>query len=468
MFSYVLPRDKEAPVSSFLVDGGFSLKGSIATSGNKNEALPVIVAAMACGETVTLSNVPDIGDVRNMLSIAAHLGAHVSALRDGKVVICVPDAPASELPLAMSSTIRGSILFASALLVRTGKAVIPQPGGDSIGRRRLDTHFLVFRALGATLTIRHAHPRQPSSSVLYILEARKGLRGAEICLDEASVTATENAIIAAAGAKGKTTIVNAASEPHVQGLCRFLMAAGVRIEGVGSNVLAVHGAARFNAVRHSIGSDYIEAGSFVGLAAATRSELTITNVDIQHMKMILFQYARLGVRAEADSRRRSLLVPRRQAMRTREDLGGAIPKIDDNVWPAFPADLMSIMIVVATQAKGTTLLHEKMFESRLFFVDKLIAMGAHIVLCDPHRAVVTGPSALVGSTISSPDIRAGMALLIAACAAGGASRIHNIEQIDRGYERIDARLAALGAHITRTPDRRTGGLTPGKPQVAGS
>lgn len=449
-------------MSSFVVEGGLRLSGTVATSGNKNEALPVIAAAMICGETVTLSNVPDIGDVRSMLSIASYLGAKVSEIKDGTLTINVPGCPSSMLPLEMSSAIRGSILFASALLVRTGKAAIPQPGGDTIGRRRLDTHFLVFKALGAKLTMRHARTSNPSSSVLYILEAQKGLIGADICLDEASVTATENAIIAASGARGKTTIVNAASEPHVQGLCRFLQSAGVGIEGVGSNVLTVHGASTFGGVRHCIGSDYIETGSFIGLAAATRSELTITNVDIQSMKMILFQYARLGVRVTADAERRTMTVPRRQSMKTREDLGSAIPKIDDNIWPAFPADLMSIMIVVATQVHGTTLLHEKMFESRMFFVDKLIAMGAHIVICDPHRAVVTGPSPLVGATISSPDIRAGMALLIAACAANGTSRIHNIEQIDRGYEHIDKRLTALGARITRDVDRRRNSQPGGK------
>jgi len=449
-------------VSSFIVDGGFKLKGTVKISGNKNEALPVIAAAMLCGEAVVLSNVPDIGDVRSMLSIAVHLGAQVSELRGGKVTIHNSNVPASELPLEMSRTIRGSILFASALLARTGKAVIPQPGGDPIGRRRLDTHFMVFRSLGAKLTVRLEQPDQPAAPVLFILEATKGLRCADICLDEASVTATENAIIAAAGARGVTTIINAASEPHVQGLCRFLQAAGVRIEGVGSNVLVIYGATRFNTVQHTIGSDYIEAGSFIGLAAATRSELTVSNIDIQHMKMILFQFARLGVKVVADTGNRSLVVPARQRMHTKEDFGGAIPKIDDNIWPAFPADLMSIMIVVATQVKGTTLLHEKMFESRLFFVDKLISMGAQIVLCDPHRAVVSGPSALVGATISSPDIRAGMALLIATCASAGTSRIHNIEQIDRGYEHIDTRLAAIGVHITRTPERRFGGPTPGK------
>ena len=449
-------------MSSFVVEGGVALKGSVASSGNKNEALPVIAAAMMCNGTVTLSNVPDIGDVRSMLSIASFLGAKVSEIKNGAVTIGVTGAPASALPLELSSIIRGSILFASSLLVRTGKAAIPQPGGDTIGRRRLDTHFLVFKALGARLSVRRSRMSNDSAAQLYILEAAQGLRGADICLDEASVTATENALIAAAGARGKTTIVNAASEPHVQGLCRFLRKAGVRIEGIGSNVLSVYGTDRIDGVDHAIGCDYIEAGSFIGLAAATRSQLSITNVDIEHMKMILFQFARLGVQVEVDHRRRTILVPLRQRMKTREDLGGAIPKIDDNIWPAFPADLMSIMIVVATQVHGTTLLHEKMFESRLFFVDKLITMGAQIVLCDPHRAVVTGPSPLVGATISSPDIRAGMALLIAACAARGTSRIQNIEQIDRGYERIDTRLAALGARITRPPDRRANGIAPGK------
>jgi UDP-N-acetylglucosamine 1-carboxyvinyltransferase len=449
-------------VSSFNVEGGFPLKGSIETAGNKNEALPVVAGAMICSGTVTLSNVPDIDDVRNMLSIASRLGATVSPIKKGTVTIAAPADPHFELPLELSRVIRGSILFASALLVKTGKAVIPQPGGDSIGKRRLDTHFLVFEALGAKLTVRRSRSSNPSSPILYILEAKNGLRGADICLDEASVTATENAIIAATGARGTTTIVNAASEPHVQGLCRFLQAAGAHIEGVGSNVLTIHGGRLLSGTRHAIGSDYIETGSFIGLAAATRSELTITNVDIRHTKMILFQFARLGVRVETAADKRSLFVPRRQRLKTEADLGSAIPKIDDNIWPAFPADLMSIMIVVATQATGTTLLHEKMFESRLFFVDKLIAMGANIVICDPHRAVVAGPSRLMGATITSPDIRAGMALLIAACAASGTSRIHNIEQIDRGYERIDARLAALGAHISRSADRRVNGDEPPK------
>jgi UDP-N-acetylglucosamine 1-carboxyvinyltransferase len=441
-------------MSSFIVEGGTKLQGSIRTAGNKNEALPVIAASLLCRGAVTLSNVPDIGDVQSMLSIASLLGAKISAQNNATVSIDASADPSPSLPVEMSSIIRGSILFASSLLARTGKAVIPQPGGDAIGRRRLDTHFMVFRALGATLTVKHPRRSNSSGPVLYVLEAKKGLRGADICLDEASVTATENAVIAAAGAHGRTSIVNAASEPHVQGLCRFLEKAGVKIDGIGSNVLTIHGTGSFNGARHALGSDYIETGSFIGLAAATHSEITVTNVDLQHMKMILFQFARLGIRVEVDHKQRLIKVPGRQAMKIRHDLGGAIPKIEDNIWPAFPADLMSIMIVAATQTRGTCLLHEKMFESRLFFVDKLISMGAQIVICDPHRAVVNGPSPLVGATITSPDIRAGMALLIAACTARGQSRIQNIEQIDRGYEKIDERLSALGARITRTAERR--------------
>lgn len=437
-------------MSSYIVEGGAKLKGSIKTAGNKNEALPLIAASLLCKGPVNFSNVPDIGDVQSMLSIASHLGAKVSDLKNNNLTIDAASLQTSVLPLELSRIIRGSILFASSLLVRTGKAVIPQPGGDSIGRRKLDTHFLVFKALGAKLSIQRKRLSDDSGPVLYTLEAKKGLHGADVCLDEASVTATENAVIAAAGAHGKTTIANAASEPHIQGLCKFLEEMGVVIEGIGSNVLTVHGTEVFKSTRHSIGSDYIEAGSFIGLAAATRSEITITNVDTQHMKMILFQFARLGVRVAVDHNRRTVIVPGGQSMKIRRDLGGAIPKIEDNIWPAFPADLISVMIVAASQTNGTCLIHEKMFESRLFFVDKLIAMGARIVICDPHRAVITGPSSLVGATITSPDIRAGMALLIAACAARGTSHIHNIGQIDRGYERIDKRLAGLGARITRT------------------
>jgi UDP-N-acetylglucosamine 1-carboxyvinyltransferase len=441
-------------MSVFIVKGGTRLFGEIKTSGNKNEALPVISAAILLNTSVSLFNVPDIGDVNSMLSIASELGAKISKVNDSKVIIDSCGKISDTLPFDTSGMIRGSILFASSLLGRNRIAKIPQPGGDPIGRRRLDTHFLVFKTLGAKISCRKIRNKNKSETTMYVLEAKNGLKGSEIYLDEASVTATENAIIAASCALGKTTIINAASEPHVQQLCRFMQKAGVKIEGIGSNIITIYGTKNYKSVNHTIGSDYIESGSYIGLAAATRSELKITNVDLNYMKMIIYQFARLGIRVETDSKRGIIYVPKKQNLRVCSDLGGAIPKIEDNIWPAFPADLMSIMVVVATQVRGTCLIHEKMFESRLFFVDKLISMGAHIIICDPHRAVVSGPSQLVGATISSPDIRAGMAMLIAACAAKGVSRIYNIEQIDRGYEKIDQKLLSIGVNITRIQDRR--------------
>jgi UDP-N-acetylglucosamine 1-carboxyvinyltransferase len=342
------------------------------------------------------------------------------------------------------------------LLLRKEKAVIRQPGGDSIGRRRLDTHFTVFRELGAKLKVKHTVLSDGvTQETDFMLSVPKGgLQGACIHLDEASVTATENALIAAAGARGATVITNAASEPHVQGLCRFLEKCGVLIEGIGSNLLTVHGAKTFTPADYRVGGDYIEAGSFIGLAAATGSELTIRGVDTAQFRMIRYQFERIGVTVEIDAPNGALMVRKRQRLTVRKDLEGAIPRIEDSPWPGFPTDLLSILLVAATQSAGTCLIHEKMFESRLFFVDKLISMGASIVLCDPHRAVVTGPSPLYGAAISSPDIRAGMALLIAALAAEGKSVIYNIEQIDRGYQQIDTRLARLGASIKRIVDRR--------------
>ncbi len=441
-------------MSAFTVEGGKPLKGNYQVCGNKNEALPLIAAALLCDSAVTLRNIPNIGDVRTMLAIAGALGAEVGPLRKGTVRIHAREPTSSELPLDLSARIRASILFASSLLVRTGRAVLPQPGGDSIGRRRADTHFLVFKALGAKFRTEKTVLENGITCTAFVLEAPRGLRGAEIYLDEASVTATENALIAAAGARGKTVIANAASEPHVQGLCRFLVDAGIKIEGVGSNILTVYGAEAASCVDHTVAGDYIEAGSIIGLAAATKSELGISGVPLEHMRMILFQFARLGIRTNVDPDNQLIQVPARQSLRMRHDLGGAIPRIEDSPWPGFPADLTSIMVVTATQARGTCLIHEKMFEARLFFVDKLIDMGGRIVLCDPHRVVVVGPSKLCGTSLTSPDIRAGMALLIAALAAEGKSLIQNIAQIDRGYERIDERLRKLGANISRLPDRR--------------
>lgn len=443
-------------MSGFIVEGKRKLHGTITVTGNKNEALPLIAASLLCPAPVKFSNVPDIGDVHTMLAIAALLGAKVSPLRSGEVTINAEKLSATELPIKESSSIRASILFASALLVRKGKAVISQPGGDAIGRRRLDTHFTVFKELGAGLSVRHSvlSDGVTQETSFTLTAPPKGLQGASIHLDEASVTATENALIAAAGAKGMTIIANAASEPHVQGLCRFLEQCGVAIDGIGSNLLTVHGAREFTSADHAVGGDYIEAGSFIGLAAATGSELVIQGVDPMHFRMILYQFGRIGVSVEIDPVRGALSVHKKHRLLVRHDLEGAVPRIEDSPWPGFPTDLLSILLVAATQSSGTCLIHEKMFESRLFFVDKLISMGASIVLCDPHRAVVTGPSPLYGATISSPDIRAGMALLIAALAAEGRSAIYNIEQIDRGYQEIDKRLSRLGASIKRIVDRR--------------
>jgi UDP-N-acetylglucosamine 1-carboxyvinyltransferase len=326
------------------------------------------------------------------------------------------------------------------MVSRCGRVQLAPPGGDSIGRRRVDTHFLALQALGATVEVNGAFEvRAPE------------LRAADLFLDEASVTATENALMAAVLAPGRTTIANAASEPHVQDLCHFLNGLGARIDGVGTNTLTIDGVERLHGGAYTIGPDHIEVGSFIGLAAVTRGEITIRDAVPEHLKMTALVFRRLGIAVEV--RGRDIFVPGEQALVVQDDLQGAIPKIDDGPWPAFPADLTSIAVVVATQARGTVLIFEKMFESRFFFVDKLVQMGARIVLCDPHRVVVAGPSPLHGETLSSPDIRAGMALLTAALAARGTSEMHNVEQIDRGYERLDERLQALGARIERVGRR---------------
>ncbi|MBD3322114.1 MAG: UDP-N-acetylglucosamine 1-carboxyvinyltransferase [Chitinivibrionales bacterium] len=436
-------------MAQFIVEGKKKLQGTISVTGNKNEVLPLIAASLLSREKVLLYNVPDIIDVRTMLSIAGHLGSKAEHANNGIITLNTPVIENTELPLELSSQIRASILFASALLARAGKACIPQPGGDAIGRRRLDSHFLVFERLGARLEVQRKSASDGTQITAYDLNAPDGLRAGDIYLDEASVTATENALILASAANGKSIIANAASEPHVQGLCHFLGQMGVKIQGIGSNVLTVHGTDQFAPADHVTGSDYIEAASFIGLAAATKSEITISNIDARSMRMILFQFERIGVAVEVDRRKRRIYVPEKQPLCIKKDLGGAIPKIEDSPWPGFPADLISILLVVATQSEGTCLIHEKMFEARLFFVDKLQGMGAQIVLCDPHRAVIVGPSPLYGAPISSPDIRAGMALLIAALAAEGRSTIQNIEQIDRGYHNIDTRLRNLGASIQR-------------------
>lgn len=421
----------------FQVTGGRKLSGEITPAGNKNEALPVIAAALLTDEEVVLENLPDILDVRAMLELAVKLGATVERLGPNSVSIRAEGITETCLDRELSQRIRGSFLFASPLLHRCGEACLPRPGGDRIGRRRVDTHLLALTGLGAELE--QGDP--------LIIRAPNGLRGRQLFLDEASVTGTEQAVMAAATAAGQTTILNAASEPHVSNLCRMLNAMGARIDGIGSNRLTIHGVDRLHGVRHRIGPDFLEVGSFLGLAAATRSGLTIKDAAPDDLQMVQIVFSRLGI--EYETKGDDIVVPEEQERFARPDFDGSIPKIDDAPWPGFPADLVSIALVVATQVTGTVLIHEKMYESRLFFVDRLIDMGAQIVLCDPHRAVVAGPSTLHAAQISSPDIRAGMALLIAALCADGVSVIHNVQQIDRGYERIDERLRRLGAGLER-------------------
>ncbi len=416
------------------IEGKRSLKGSVKASGNKNAALPCLAAALLTEEPVLLRNIPEIEDTQVMLQVLSRLGARVDQEGENAWRITAAALSTCQIPREESKKIRASILLAGPLLARCGDVVLPPPGGDVIGRRRLDTHFLAFRALGAVVKI---------DGVISV-KAKK-LAGADIFLDEASVTATENALMAAVLARGRTVIRNAASEPHVQDLCRLLCAMGARIEGVGSNILTIEGVDKLHGAEFSIGSDYIEVGSFIGLAAVTGSELEIRNVDSEHLRMTRIAFGKLGIAWEADGA--SLLVSARQKLEVCPDMGGMIPKIDDAPWPGFPTDLMSIMLVAATQVTGTVLIHEKMFESRMFYVDKLIGMGARIVLCDPHRAVVSGPSDLKASDLTSPDVRAGMAMVIAALCAEGKSVIHNVYQIERGYEKLVSRLTALGASL---------------------
>ncbi len=424
----------------FVIEGGYPLKGEITPNGNKNSALPALAATLLTDEPVILRNLPAIRDVGTMKTLLEILGVQVTQLDTKTWKLHAKDVrlPQGGIDRELFQAIRGSILIAGPLLARLGTATIVRPGGDVIGRRRVDTHFLAFQYLGGEVSLQDG---------MFHLESRAGLHGADILLDEASVTGTENAVMAAVLAQGVTILRNAASEPHVQDLCLMLNSMGARIEGVGTNTLVITGVARLHGTDFTLSTDHIEVGSYLALAAATRGELLIRNAVPQHLRMILMTFARLGVRTEV--RGEDLFVPSDQELRVQSDMGGAIPSIADEPWPAFPADLMSIALVLATQCEGVMIFHEKMFESRMFFVDKLIPMGARIVLCDPHRALVYGPSRLFGDVMESPDIRAGMALLIGALAATGVSTIHNIRQIDRGYERIDERLNALGAHIER-------------------
>ncbi len=423
----------------FVIEGGHRLSGSIRPAGNKNAALPLLAASLLTSEPVTLRNIPDIGDVRTKLALIASLGAQIDQPAANVIHVRASRLSAAEPDVALARRIRTSPLLAGPLLARRGYVTLPRPGGDAIGRRRLDTHLLALQALGAQIEV------TPTSYIL----TTDGLRGADLFLDEMSVTGTEQAIIAAVTAEGHTTIANAASEPHVQDLCHFLNRMGARISGIGTNVLEIEGVPSLRGADYTIGPDFMEVGSLIGLAAVTQSELRIVGARPREHRMTKIMFGRLGVtwREEGDD----IIVPADQELIVRHDLHGAIPKIDSAPWPGFNPDLISTAIVIATQSRGTVLIHEKMFESRLFFVDRLIGMGARIVLCDPHRAVVVGPTQLYGEPdgLPSPDIRAGMALLTAALCAQGRSVIYNIGQIDRGYERIEERLAALGARIER-------------------
>lgn len=424
----------------FVIEGGRPLSGTITPAGNKNAALPILAAALLSEDEVIIDNVPQIVDVHTLLALLDDLGVTMREVGPNSIAIRAADLTTTTLDPELCGRLRASLLLAGPLLARCGRVELSLPGGDFIGRRRVDTHMLAFRELGAEVT----------SGRSYVIEAPGGLRGADIFLDEASVTATENAVAAAVLAPGTTTIMNAACEPHVQDLCHFLNTLGAKITGIGTNLLTIEGVERLHGGRFRVGPDHIEIASFIGLAAITDSDITISDVRARDLHMILLTFARMGIRVEMQGD--ALRVPPGQDLTVEPDEGGAIPKIDDGIWPAFPADLTSIAAAVATQLHGTVMIFEKMFENRLFFVDKLVAMGARIVLCDPHRAVITGPARLYGERVESPDIRAGMAMLIAGLAADGVTTIGNVRQIDRGYERIDERLRAVGARITREDD----------------
>ncbi len=423
-------------MESFVIEGGIPLSGRVSTTGNKNGALPILAATLLASEPVTLSNVPRIRDVETMVELLVDIGADAEWLGANEIRIDPSNARKVELDDELCSRIRASFLLAGPLLARLGRASVPPPGGDVIGRRRLDPHLHALAELGVEIEVNGRFDMRTS-----------GLQGRRIFLDEASVMATENAIMAAALAAGETVIGNAACEPHVQDLCRFLGSLGARIEGIGSNVLRIEGVQRLGGGEWRIAPEHIEVASFIGLAAVTGGDVTVDGVAPDDLLPILRVFERLGVKVELGET--TVRIPPGQALEVEDDVGDQIPKIEDGPWPAFPADLTSIALAVATQAKGTVLIFEKMFENRLFFVDKLVSMGARIILCDPHRAVVTGPSKLYGQRMSSPDIRAGMAMLIAGLCAEGVSTIGNVGEIDRGYERIDERLRTLGARIER-------------------
>ena len=433
-------------MASFVIEGGHSLSGDIYPQGAKNEVLQIICATLLTAEEVTVHNIPDILDVNNLIQLMRDMGVNVSKKGIDTYSFQAANVDFAYLEsdefLKRCSSLRGSVMLVGPMVARFGKAMISKPGGDKIGRRRLDTHFIGIQNLGADFVYNEERG-------IYEISAKQ-LHGSYMLLDEASVTGTANIVMAAVLAKGKTTIYNAACEPYVQQLCRMLNRMGAKIEGIASNLLTIEGVDELHGTEHTILPDMIEVGSFIGMAAMTRSELTIKNVSYENLGIIPDSFRRLGIKMEQWED--DIYVPAQETYQIESFIDGSIMTIADAPWPGLTPDLLSVLLVVATQAKGSVLIHQKMFESRLFFVDKLIDMGAQIILCDPHRAVVIGHDhgfKLRGGNMTSPDIRAGIALLIAAMSADGISRIHNIEQIDRGYQNIEGRLNALGARITR-------------------
>jgi UDP-N-acetylglucosamine 1-carboxyvinyltransferase len=425
-------------MQTFRIEGGHPLRGEVSPSGNKNAALPLMAACLLTDRPVTLRNVPDIGDVRTMRGLLESLGVGIENLDAHTWRVHAQQVRRADLDPEICRRMRASVLLAGPMTVRSGGVSLPPPGGDVIGRRRIDTHILALSAMGAEVAYRDRE---------FHFRAKRRLNGAHILLDEASVTATENAVMAAVTARGETTLRNAASEPHVQDLCNFLNALGAQIDNIGSNTLHIHGVERLGGGDFTIGADYLEVVSYIGAAVVTGGSVRVRSAGPEHLQMARLVLRRLGAEWEVDGR--DIIVPSHQKLEVEPDLGGAIPSISVMPWPAFPTDLMSVAIVVASQSKGTVLFHDWMFEGRMFFIDKLVSMGARIILCDPHRCIVEGPRQLVGENLESPDIRAGLALVLAALAARGSSTIRNIGQIDRGYERIEEKLQGLGAVIER-------------------
>lgn len=429
-------------MAKFIIEGNYPLAGEVTPSGNKNAALPMLAACTLTDEPIILHNVPDINDVRSMRALLESLGVKIEPLANNTYRVVAKEVRPADLDPDLCRKIRASILLAGPMVARAGELKLPPPGGDVIGRRRVDTHLLALESLGAKAQF-------DREGRYFHFQASK-IAGANILLDEASVTATENAIMAAVTARGSTTIRNAASEPHIQELCQFLNTLGAKIEDIGSNTLHIEGVHSLHGGEFAIGPDYLEVVSYIGATIVTHGSIRIRNAGPQYLDMISMVFGRLGVSWIVEDK--DIIVPADQILEVHPDLGDAIPEISVMPWPAFPTDLMSIAIVVATQSRGSVLFHDWMYPSRMFFIDKLVGMGAQIVLCDPHRCIVQGPTPLYGEKMESPDIRAGMSLLIAALSAHGSSVIRNIGQIDRGYERVDAKLRNLGAHIQRVDD----------------